>query len=227
MAEGDPRRKPHKIVDGVELKHCHKCGEWKELDCFVSDSRRWDGRKSNCRVCSRKATFEWRDKNRKHTRAYNIQWNKDNPDKTRASKERRKAVSPEKIKEEQRRASIKRKSTIGGRLQHRVSNLMRVNLKRNKQGRKWDSIIDYSLTDLIKRLTKTMPSGYTWQDFMDGKLHIDHIVPVVAFNFSSPNDIDFKRCWSLKNLRLLPAKENILKSDFLEKPFQPSLALAV
>ena len=35
----------------------------------------------------------------------------------------------------------------------------------------------------------------------------------------------FERCWALKNLRLLPAKENFAKKDKLEKPFQPSLMI--
>ena len=31
--------------------------------------------------------------------------------------------------------------------------------------------------------------------------HIDHIVPKNVFNFNSYNDIEFKACWSLENLR--------------------------
>lgn len=34
-----------------------------------------------------------------------------------------------------------------------------------------------------------------------------------------------RRCWALKNLRLLLAKDNIKKKDKLKKPFQPSLLL--
>ena len=46
-----------------------------------------------------------------------------------------------------------------------------------------------------------------------------------AFNFSKPEHIDFKRCWSLENLRLLPAMENIKKHNKLFKPFQPALKI--
>jgi 5-methylcytosine-specific restriction endonuclease McrA len=69
-----------------------------------------------------------------------------------------------------------------------------------------------------------MPLGYTWQDFLSGKLHIDHIIPIAAFNFRSPGDADFKHCWALKNLRLLPAKENMRKGAKLTAPHQPGLA---
>ena len=98
-------------------------------------------------------------------------------------------------------------------------------LKGIKGGQHWEEMIDYTLFDLVKRLKSTMPEGYTWQDYMKGRLHIDHIVPVSAFNFTKPEHADFKRCWALSNLRLLPARENLEKRAKLFKPFQPSLAI--
>jgi len=68
-----------------------------------------------------------------------------------------------------------------------------------------------------------MPRGYVWDDYMNGKLHIDHKIPVSVFNFNKTQDIDFKKCWALKNLQLLPAIENIKKNNKLNKHFQPSL----
>ncbi|MBA7577365.1 hypothetical protein ES695_16320 [Candidatus Atribacteria bacterium 1244-E10-H5-B2] len=94
-----------------------------------------------------------------------------------------------------------------------------------KQGRKWEKLVDYDSKELKKRLTKTMPEGYTWQDFLSGELHIDHIIPVLVFNFSKTEHADFKRCWALSNLRLLPAKENLIKGAKLDRPFQPALKI--
>ncbi|HPG52320.1 MAG TPA: hypothetical protein PLL11_17220 [Spirochaetota bacterium] len=65
----------------------------------------------------------------------------------------------------------------------------------------------------------------TWENI--SKWHIDHIIPVSAFNFNSPDDIDFKRCFALNNLRPLWAVENIKKGWRINKPFQPSLLLPV
>jgi len=42
-----------------------------------------------------------------------------------------------------------------------------------------------------------------------------------------PEDIDFKICWSLKNLQPLEASKNMSKRDKIERPFQPALAIAV
>lgn len=38
--------------------------------------------------------------------------------------------------------------------------------------------------------------------------HIDHIIPQSSFKFSSMNDVEFKKCWSLDNLWPYSAKQN-------------------
>jgi len=109
-------------------------------------------------------------------------------------------------------------------LNSKIGHAIYKSLRRNKASYHWEILTGYALIDLIKRLNKTMPEGYTWQDYLKGELHIDHIIPISAFNFTKPKHTDFKRCWSLGNLRLLPAKENLIKHNKLDKPFQPSLA---
>ncbi len=110
-------------------------------------------------------------------------------------------------------------------LNSRMGCLIWQSLKNNKKGQHWENLVEYKLSNLIKRLKKTMPKDYTWQDYLKGKLHIDHIIPKSVFNYTKPEHIDFKHCWALKNLKLLPGKENIKKSDNLDKPFQPALKI--
>ena len=119
----------------------------------------------------------------------------------------------------------KRRTDLKYNLNNRMSIAIGLSLKGNKNGRSWESLTGYTLADLIKRLNKTMPVGYTWQDFLEAKLHIDHIIPVKAFNFTRSEHTDFKRCWALSNLRLLPAKENFVKNAKLFRPFQPALRI--
>ena len=97
---------------------------------------------------------------------------------------------------------------------------LRNNTKNNRQ---WDSLVGYTVDQLRKHLEKRFKFGMTWENY--GKWHIDHKIPISAFNFEKPEDIDFQRCWSLKNLQPMWAKENISKHDNLEKPFQPALIL--
>lgn len=100
--------------------------------------------------------------------------------------------------------------------------LRKVGAKKN--GARWEGLVGYNTDALHRRLKRTMPAGYTWDDFIAGKLHIDHIVPLAAHNYQTADDPDFRRAWALTNLQLLPAAENLAKSASLSAPFQPSFS---
>lgn len=110
-------------------------------------------------------------------------------------------------------------------INRRALHLVHASLKARGSAKsaRWEALVGYTLDDLVKRLKRTMPKGWTWDDFMAGRLHIEHKTPLSAFNFTSENDLDFRRAWALSNLRLLPAAENIAKGDTVDGPFQPSL----
>ena len=119
----------------------------------------------------------------------------------------------------------KRKTDLKFNLNEKIKNAVGKALKGNKNGRHWEDLVGYTLKDLIKRLKLTIPEGYNWQDCIEGRLHLEHKIPISVFNFTKAEHIDFKNCWDLNNLRLLPARENLIKSNKLAKPFQPALCL--
>lgn len=112
-------------------------------------------------------------------------------------------------------------STIKGKLSKRVSNYMRQTLKGNKDYKHWEDIVGYTIKDLMRHLERKFKLGMTWDNY--GKWHIDHIIPVSAFSYTSIDDIDFKRCWALKNLQPLWHWENESKGVKIKDGFQPSL----
>jgi 5-methylcytosine-specific restriction endonuclease McrA len=123
--------------------------------------------------------------------------------------------------------STRYRGSVKHNLRMRVSALIRYHLRRagsSKSGRT-DSLLGYSMEDLERRLVATMPVGATWGDYLAGRLHIDHIIPLSAFNFSSEQSPDFAKAWALGNLRLLWADENLAKGAKLFAPFQPGLDL--
>jgi 5-methylcytosine-specific restriction endonuclease McrA len=122
-------------------------------------------------------------------------------------------------------ARERRKTDLKFNLNRKISLAIYRSLRNNKVGKHWENLVGYTLNDLIKYLKKTIPKDYTWQDYLEGKLHIDHIIPISVFNFTESEHIDFQRCWALNNLQLLPAKENLIKNNKLLKPFQPALAI--
>lgn len=72
----------------------------------------------------------------------------------------------------------------------------------------------YTVDEFVDHLISTIPEGYSVKDAADGSvLHIDHIRPVSSFNLTGHVDDKFLDCWSLGNLRLIPAGENLQKSN--------------
>ena len=152
-------------------------------------------------------------------------WRKNNPETEKEIKRRyRKKHRSERCEYNQQWRKGKYKTDLKFNLNSKISKSVRKSLKGNKVGR-WEDLVDYTTNDLIKRLKQTIPKGYTWKDYLEAKLHLDHIIPIDVFNFTEPEHIDFKRCWALENLRLLPAKENLIKGNKLSRPFQPALSL--
>jgi len=84
-------------------------------------------------------------------------------------------------------------------------------LAKGKNGSKWEIFVGYTVDDLKRHLEKQFQPSMTWDNY--GKWHIDHIIPISAFSFTRPEDIDFKQCWALENLQPLWAKENLRKSN--------------
>jgi hypothetical protein len=80
----------------------------------------------------------------------------------------------------------------------------------NKYGHYFD-ILGYTQEDLINHLDKQLQNGMTWENY--GKWHVDHKIPITSFIFTSVNDIEFKKCWSLDNLQPMWGPENIVKSN--------------
>jgi len=234
------------------MKQCSKCKTPKELDQFCTDNRTPDKKKRWCKDCCAKSGENWKLKNPgKYVESYK-KWQKNNKDKTKQrdaerykkdrdkilaynkkwmdeNKEQRKQYNAKWISENIDKRDAYRKKHLSSFKNHIHATVSRAILKSlrggNKGGATWPDLVGYNVNELIVHLKKTMPEGYTWSDYGREKLHIDHKTPVAAFNFSSPQDIDFKRCWALKNLRLLPAFDNMSKSDSLDRPFQPSLAM--
>lgn len=108
------------------------------------------------------------------------------------------------------------------KIHHSISHLVRHSLRGGKKSKVWE-ILDFDLAALVNHLEKQFEKGMTWENY--GEWHIDHKIPMAVFNFAKPTDIDFKKCWSLKNLQPLWAKDNMSKQDKLKSPFQPSLII--
>lgn len=99
------------------------------------------------------------------------------------------------------------KNIVSDRLRHSINySLRRMNIPRD--GKSLKEMVNYSIKELTKRLEETIPKGYNWNDFLNGKLDIDHIKPINSFDYNNYTDKGFKDCWKLDNLRLLTVYDN-------------------
>jgi len=230
----------------MKNKICSKCKKEKSINDFYRDKARKDGRNYWCIECWKLKSKNYRQNNIDKFKA-NYQLHKEEKSEYNRlywlnNKEKLKQYNTEYFienKEQIKQYKQKNKEQINSYFRNRRNTNLKCNLidkmsrgirntlKNNKAGRHWETLVGYSCNDLIKRLKKTMPQGYNWQDFLDARLQIDHIVPIDAFNFDKPEHPDFIKCWALSNLQLLPAKENRMKSNRLKEPFQPSLKLCL
>lgn len=93
-----------------------------------------------------------------------------------------------------------------------ISVRMRISLNKGKKKAHWEDLVEYSKEELYLHLKNTLPEDYIMEDYKEGKLQLDHIKPVASYCFTSTEDLDFKECWSLENLRLIETSENHKKA---------------
>ncbi len=116
-------------------------------------------------------------------------------------------VNPERYYAAEARRRGKPRHKIDMSFRQRITGV----LKEKYKSKSFEKIFGYSKEVLKAHLERQFEEGMSWKNF--GKWHIDHIVPVSNFNYSSHTEDDFKFCWALSNLRPLWASENYKKSS--------------
>ena len=84
-------------------------------------------------------------------------------------------------------------------------------LRGKKAGRRWETLVGYTLEKLMQRLSVNFQKGMNFKNY--GRWEIDHIKPKSLFRYKTAEDQTFKDCWSLANLQPLWAKENLKKGN--------------
>lgn len=204
-----PRRKTYTVESlRTGVKKCNRCGETYPLDkqYFYSSTNNITGFQARCKQCASELEKEKRIKSGKQI-----------------------YESREAVVEYRRKYHPHRTVTP---LENKLHMLMRAHLNKvlngNKNGRRWETLVGYTVKDLKKYLEKQFTEGMNWGNYgrsNKGKRvwQIDHIIPKSAFRITSTDDFDFKRCWALSNLQPLWAEDNRTKWDKVTLPYQLSL----
>lgn len=78
--------------------------------------------------------------------------------------------------------------------------------KIKQNGKLLEDILGYSLKELWDKISSEIDNAK--DGFLNRSLELDHIIPVSAYNIHNISDSEFKKCWSINNLRLITKEEN-------------------
>jgi len=152
---------------------------------------------------------KWREKNKKRCREYHAKYKKRNPKKFKKYRKKYRKRHPEVRRRYQKK---RRKENPKYHLNGNISKAIGASLSGKKHGRKWEILVGYTCQNLMKHLEKQFDEKMSWGNYGNYWV-IDHIRPISSFNFTSPDDLEFKQCWALENLQPLEKIENIKKSN--------------
>lgn len=115
------------------------------------------------------------------------------------------------------------------KLKKEISNLIRINLKKTGGSKNNETILKYlpySMEELKNHIEHQFEKWMSWDnwgrydveawddnDQSTWTWNIDHIKPHSTFKYSTMNDEEFKKCWTLENLRPLSSKQNISEGN--------------
>lgn len=210
------------------MRVCTECCEAKPatLEYFSPLKIGKFGLQPRCRPCKRAKEAEWRsrpdqkerqkkwrDSNKQKVKLTNKAYRASGYSSTLAVAKWREENKDYARREDARRMRDRRSSDPNFRLLCRLRARLR-SMLRSRGGRSTQSIFPFTMPQLRQHLEKQFLKGMNWENAH--LWHIDHITPVSAFSISSVDDPDFRRCWSLQNLRPLWAVDNLRKSNKIE-----------
>ena len=193
-----PDESAYSICKGCVEKKCTKCKIKKDESEFQKSNKGIKGLKWECRKCAYARTSAWDRKNKEYMKEYRLKWQERNKEEVRR-----------KHRDSHR---IRRKIDPVYRLNDNMSSSIWIAIKKEKAGRSWKTLVDYTLEEFMQYLERKFDEKMTWENY--GRYwHIDHIKPKSLFNYKTAEDPEFRECWRLDNLQPLEAIANIRKSN--------------
>ena len=173
-----------------QLKVCSKCKESKAHSEFSKNKSSKDKLSYQCKVCYR----EYRNKER----GCGVTWFEEEQENYEGY---RVSNVPKKIL----------KQRVITRLRVETNRIFKIKGNKRQKDIRSREILGVGYEEAYVRLLETIPVGYTEMDWLEGRLEIDHKIPLSWFNLDTEKEI--KEAGNISNLQLLPREENLLKSN--------------
>lgn len=186
-----------------------KAIEWYRNNKAIAHQRSKEWVKANSKKRN-KINKKHYQNNKEKKKVYQRLWAQNNPEKVKVIKEKERKKHTEKYREYHNKLHCRRYKTDNKyRLNHLIRGAIHASLKGRKEGRYWEDIVGYTINQLIIHLENNFKDGMNWDN--QGEWHIDHEKPISSFRYSSYDDEEFKKCWTLDNLQPLWAHDNLTK----------------
>lgn len=144
---------------------------------------------------------------------YSLEWRERNLERAKENSRRSakawREANPDKMTEHYRAKSKRYRATEKGKLDCRIRARLNNYLRGGKGSRSWKEKVGYSLDELKTHIERCFVSGMGWHN--SHLWHIDHIIPLSAFEYANVDEKNFKIAWALTNLRPMWAKDNVSK----------------
>lgn len=176
---------------GTRLKKCAGCGEKKVRTDFPLHSGSSDGFASYCKSCKN----DMHSKRRKDRPEFRLKHHM----ATRVIKQ---------LKDAEAATASNRSNPAQERSDSTPQPLRSIT-------RDLELYLGYSIKALCRHLESDLQDrdGITLKESFNRDYHLDHIYPLSKFDVKLPTDQSFRDCWAMDNLKMIPAAENIAKSD--------------
>lgn len=96
---------------------------------------------------------------------------------------------------------------LSDRIRSNIVNSLTKDIK--KGGQKWETLVGYDKIQLKEHIELQFCENMNWDN--KNLWHIDHVLPIIMFNYDSFNHPHFKQCWCLDNLKPMWSSDNISK----------------
>ena len=174
-----------------------------------------------------KKRIDYYKENKENKQIYNKQYYEDNKEKIIEQEKDYRSKNVDKIRLAQNEYSKnRRKIDFGFRLKTNISANVGAYFKSNnlnKDGKSSIKNLSYSIKELKNYLESKFEPWMNWSNYGSYRLktwndndqstwtwQLDHIIPHSTFKYKSVEDLEFKKCWALENLRPYSSKQNFL-----------------
>jgi hypothetical protein len=191
------------------FKTCSCCKLTKSISEFNKDSSRKDGLQNRCRFCKRQQDKKYSQSHREQIAKRSKEWRENNLERAKENIKRWHKEHPERVRQ------LTRESWKRAPKEKKLRKSISVAIKRSLKGKAFSKTIfnklGYTVKQLKEHIEKQFKEGMSWDNH--GDWHIDHVIPQSFLPFTSIEDENFIKCWSLSNLQPLWAKDNLSKQD--------------